>query len=226
MTGSFSNLTWAVEEPFTEKEYLIAINAYIGHPHYAKKSEDTKLADDTTYKELNILRIREHEWTHYRQHISSHLGLFINQIHDIQEDAFFEYLKISSNQFNGNFYPIQAKDTSKNTRSSRIAYVWQMMDMLLGILDGHATTIENVILVWEIFIQIMSVNLNKNLSKLSTKLKLSEMSSPKAELTIYAISEGFAQFREIHYLLQFNFCDDDLMKILNYSFKGQYSTTI
>lgn len=225
MTGSFSPLCWNVEEPFTEEEYLIAINAYKGHKHYPKSLDKLVLPQDIKYKDINIIRTREHEWTHFRQHVSSHLGIFINNVHNILEQAFINHIKSENKIFSGEMFPLQAKDMSGESFDGNI-YVWQIMNGLLGIMDRNTTTIKGVIYMWNTFCEIMSKEYTTNYARLNTKLDLSSLSNPDNGLTIYEISEGFSQYREIQHLLIYKPDGDDFVKVLRESVKGQYATAL
>jgi hypothetical protein len=227
MKGSFSNITWAVEEPFSEEEYLRAAGTYNGHKWYPKTT--SVFESQRTKKDLDILRIREHEWTHYRQHISSQLGLFFCHVHNIQEAALIEYFERSTLNFNGETFPIIAKSISDNqTKLDTCIGAWKSMNYLIGTLDSHTTTIQGVITGYNTFTEVMEKETSLEGTRLSSNLDYSARSNPMNSPNIYEIVEGFAQYRELSHLIQF-FPNTEalaLYEIITESMKGRYASAI
>lgn len=215
--GEFSPATWCVTEPFTEEEYTDALKSFGLEPisdrigFVRNDPLKIKLPESLIDRSLNIMRIREHEWTHFRQHISTPLGLFYFRLHGLREYAILSFFQELNN--NGMPYPDMPfyimheefkkfKDTHYKHLYSFLS-LWHISRSLEGVLLYKTTTLKNLIRLWNTLKSFNKTNVNfanfldEGVPELLSKNPLDEMSCPDGHIRVIDLIEGHAKFREI-----------------------------
>lgn len=93
----FDPSTLLIVEPFEDEEFeqatVLGTSTRSGVEGTLKKRD--RLWVPASYEEsaATTLRTREHEWTHYRQHISTTFGYFNHRLHGVREYLYRVFLK-------------------------------------------------------------------------------------------------------------------------------------
>ncbi|MCK4619125.1 MAG: hypothetical protein KAT52_04215 [Desulfobacterales bacterium] len=215
--GSFSISSWGVYEYFSEQEYRDAINMVCDpvpdRMGSIRKAQPLDLTPEVLHRNCEIIRTREHEWTHFRQHISTELGLFIHRAVAVQEWAateYFKHLNISNSKYHKvpflvRFHSLAGrKNTLTQTEQMELSIlnIWQMSDIIQGALWCKKIRVRDLIFVWNSMVNSLS-HLHKGFllnnpagSKLCTKRSLDDESCPDGGIPIQILAEGFAKYKE------------------------------
>ena len=217
--GNFSISSWGVYEHFSEKEYREAINMVcdpipnrMGH---SPKLHQLIIPKNILQHNCKIIRAREHEWTHFRQHISTELGIFTHRLVTAQEWAASEYFKhlntsnidYTNVPFLVRFHSLASRKNSLNQAEKyELAFLnfWQLSDIMQGVLWVKKMNMKDLIYVWNSIIKTLP-NIQKDFllnnhseCNLRTRRSLDDESCPDGSITIQALVEGFAKYKEFY----------------------------
>ena len=219
--GSFRSSTWGIVEDFTEEEYLDSFHRRFDPvPNTFKairKPIELVLPDNLVSHDCHILRTREHEWTHFRQHISTHLGVFIHRLCGIREYAAVNYFRsLSESSFKYKLMPFRLSLHSLSCRIGELSEeekyqlsmlnLWASSDYVEGALWCKTMYMKDLIKSWNLTTSVMWVAEKQlrarktSFSKLDTKRSLLEHSCPGGHITVQQLIEGFAKYREFIFL--------------------------
>ena len=162
-------------------------------------------------RSLDIIRIREHEWTHFRQHISTPLGLFYFRLHGIREFAIFSFFQELNKA--GMPYPdmpfyIMHEEFKKykDTHYKHLFWflnLWHTTLLLEGVLLTKKIMFRDLIQVWSKLKILCRSDINivdftdKGIPDLLTKGSNEEMTCPDGNIRVIDLIEGYAKFQEI-----------------------------
>src|SRR5689334_235199 len=136
MHSAFNPTTWEVYEPFTAIEFddSVSLTTYSAPDEqlYAKrKPVQVEIPDRVKARAADILRTREHEWTHFRQHISTPLGTFIHRLCGAREFFATSYFKHQTEAVSERRRPFRELLQSDPSGYLRL---WHVVDLLESIL--------------------------------------------------------------------------------------------
>lgn len=220
--GSFANFAWTIDEYFSEDEYLKASNIRsaaeedsrpLGQLIALTSKPTLILPYETVTDSIEILRYREHEWSHFRQYISTQLGIFLHRITGIQEQMTLDYISVTNAyELSNDLVPFSLINCSKDSKSPpdspearRIAavVVWKLCEFLRSVLSFKTMILGELIASWNGLMRVFPetrgfLPCDKLPCQLNTNLDLHTQSCPDGHISVQDIREGFAKFREVY----------------------------
>lgn len=216
--AAFHISSWAVWEPFTDAEYEDALVSAGARPipdalGYTKGTTNIILPDDVMDRITRIIRIRAHEWAHFRQHISSQLGLFCHRLSGIKEFATHHFHEsVSGTQSSYKRIPfVLHADSLKRRRSSldeegkkqlALLKLWEAADVLDGALWCKTLPVAQLVQAWDALvneIQMLELRVfpvESEGCRLKSLRPPDSASCPNGSITVQCLVEGWARFRE------------------------------
>jgi hypothetical protein len=208
--GHFDLSSWEIHEHFTEEEHNRAIHTHGTLENDRVYPRQIHFPDEVLARDVGIIRTREHEWTHFRQHISTPHGIFLHRMCGLQEyltSKYFEVLNENGLEYQRlPFHVMQHSETPSKARPFLMA--WMAYELLRGALWGKTIEMEVLIAQWKTAIELVAgfAPLTAGDTKgaqLSTRRGAEYQSCPHGHLTVRDVSEGFAKFREFWIIAQF-----------------------
>jgi hypothetical protein len=207
--GHFDLATMCVHESFEEAAHRAAIRRHV------REEDGTQMRVGLTYpqsilaQDADIFRTREHEWTHFRHHISTPHGVFLHRLCGLQEQLTLQYFKSLPHDGAG-YRPLPFRilcDRDGDTPNP-LLNAWFAADMLRGLLWGKTTDIASLKQLWTIctsslhqLVQPFAAG-DRAPAALASLRPDGDGSCPDGHLAIREIAEGFAKFREFAHLAE------------------------
>jgi hypothetical protein len=207
--GFFSTTAWAVEEYFSEAEWHEALNL-VTDPIADKlvnirKTSGLELPSHVQQRCVDIQRTREHEWTHFRQHISTQLGLFLHRLHGLQEYCTLHYFRHLAT-IGGRYLPLPftvlQKSQGSDDTAANLLKLWRCAEAIAGALWCKTTRMGDLISTWNVCVDTLSrlgayLSVDGKGARLSTSRSLDDQSCPDDHISGRDLVEGFATYKEL-----------------------------
>ena len=233
LSNHFTPATWAVSEYFTEQEYLTATNLILDPvpDTFAgvRRSHPLAVPPHLMRQYVNIVGAREHEWSHYRQHISTHHGLFQLDLCAMREYAVVNYFR-ALNRAKQPYVPcpfvlklraLMGRGDLTDAEKEQMAWLvtWVAADIVDGALWGKTLPLKTLMLHWSTvikgirlyphYINARDTAITQGESQdavrtdtcgLTTAFSPTSQSCPDGHVTVQALAEGFAGYRVFRHL--------------------------
>jgi hypothetical protein len=223
--STFNPTTWEVRENFTETEFnnavdLTCCNAPHGQLGVTQKSVKLQLPDSLRYRAARILRTREHEWTHFRQYISTPLGLFIYRLCAIREHAtrwYYQNYSPGSSVTRRSFEHIYSSIGHIDEHNAPIV-LWKTADAIEGLLWCKTFQLEDLIKMWNMMMEmphfdILSGSMQQIRCRLVSRRAPTELAVPHGHIRVQDVTEGFAAYREARELI-LHYGEEEALRLL------------
>lgn len=173
-----------------------------------QKGVKLDLPDALQHRAAAILRTREHEWTHFRQHVSTPIGLFIYRLCATREDATRAYYQACSSMSPASRPSFEQlyRTAALNDPTSAPIILWKIADTIEGILWCKTCPLGILTAMWSVIIKLMNFDMlvggaPESRSSLVSHRAPSDLAVPHGHVTVQDLTEGFASYREARELI-------------------------
>lgn len=217
----FDASSWVIWEDFSEREfeeawsYATEHRAGLSGTH--RRTMKVELPPEVVDRYAAVLSTREHEWTHWRQHMSTGYGLLMHRLGSIQDVAYVQYLGELSNPRSLSdlvirHSPSTVADSAKKGHLSKVVYA----RLLEGALWKKTLLVEDLLKVSRI-VDLLLPETGITRSDVVLGMQCSWPSNHQSclqEISVEMCAEAFARFREYHEL-GVHFKHDDVIRFMN-----------
>jgi hypothetical protein len=213
-TPAFDPTTWEVRESFTHAEFLEAVRLTCvdlpGQLGVRRKIERIALPSPRREQVATILRTREHEFTHFRQHISTPLGAFIHRLCSMREHAAIDlYRSCRGPVPRLPFHRLVMEGNGLPDAARAMLELWKVADLLEGILWCKTCVQKSLKDLWAVAMgaarfDFLSKGPSHSTCRLEFTRALDDQAVPPGTIRVQDLAEGFARYREyrelnVHY---------------------------
>jgi hypothetical protein len=207
---AFDPTTWELREPFTHAEFVEALQVTCaeepGQLGARRKAHRIDLPSPLRERIADILRIREHEFTHFRQHISTPLGTFIHRLCSMRENAVIEFYRSCKGSVpRRSFHQMAMEHNGLPDVAEAMLMMWRVADLLEGILWCKTSVQKSLRDLWAVAMtagrfDFLSMESCHSTSGLRFTRGLDEEAVPHGSIRVQDLAEGFAWYREFREL--------------------------
>jgi hypothetical protein len=206
--------TWTVWENFREKEYIEAFNLLLEpEGEFAGARRRVSIPPRRLEQVIGLGRTREHEWTHFRQHLSTEWGLFCHRLCGLREMAtvnFFDQINNSGRPFEP--MPLGVRLAGYADREMRFddprandwehfwLVVWRLADLVEGALWSKTMEMKHLLEAWNGAIKVLAPSRYMQGDSPGALLRTTRAEDtqcvPDNHITVHDLVESFARYRE------------------------------
>lgn len=203
--ATFDAAALVVWESFSRDAFLAAVSvstvARRDVPQLARRPTHMHLPRNVRERHMAVLRSREHEWTHYRQHVSTEFGLTHHRLSALQATAaqlFFSARPDHVGPLTFALAEIEGRPMNKLKPGDEWLLAWRAAATVAGSLWTSNPRMIDFAEQWEICTHVMGgfFAQDHKARLLASKRAADAPAYPAGSVSIEALVEGFATYRE------------------------------
>jgi len=179
-----------------------------------------------------MLRTREHEWAHFRQHISTQYGLFLHRLSALKEVAvghFFRELDAAGLQYRPRPFRVLLfePDYAEHPMVRTALFLWHVAEVISSCLWSKSARMDYLIRHWSALTEIAQhpgariLPFEGKVAGIQTSRTPASLSTEHGRFKIQDLVEGYAKFREFWHVAQI-FGKQEARKHLDGTWIGTY----
>lgn len=230
---AFDPTLWVVYEDFSPKEFEDAVYLTCGPPPEGQsgvkhKTKRLDLPRSVLVHSARVLGTREHEWTHFRQYISTPLGLFSYRLCALKEHVTQEYFRTCAplpSRLRQSFRDSSIGNSSPSDEATAYIAIWNIAEHLENMLWCKSCPLQSLVALWNAATTIIDQDTLSGepysmRCQLVTRRPLTEQAVPDGVFHFRDLAEGFALFRELRELT-LHFGIKNALEFLEPKFRGE-----
>ena len=206
-TAHFDSHAWVVHEPFSEAEIARALDLTTvplpGTIGRITRAPPLSIPTRAAARYIELIRSRAHEWTHYRQHISTPLGLFHHRLSVVRGEAVSRYYECPDAIKHQPFIAVYAGLVEGRpwTDADEWLAPWVFADHLGRTLWALNPPMREVIAMWEFITDhargVLEYSDHTDPRQLTTSRALTEPAVPDSVPQVSQLIEAYAKYCEV-----------------------------